>query len=208
MTAKDPLLADSAVLNALGDQMAAILEGNDLGTSRLRAFMNDIGYFGRAKGTPPSLRFWGKSLTEGDVKISSDTYTVKLLSQRVNYITDPKDGTGIISVRAASPTEADVGQALPFTDTSFSGGHPYSPSGTIFASAAGISYVMVRVASLVPIHLHDHVALSIHSGVGTDAVKWARLVTQDGLEVGAQPNPTRAAGAKAFDVEVITGVLS
>ena len=205
MTAKDPAIADVAALAALAQQMASMLDSTDLGTIRLRKLMNDIGYFQRSKGTPDSLEFWAKALTNGDVVIDSTDHTIILFSQRTNYITVPKTGAGVLTVRAADVPEATIATAVPFSPSAFGSSHPYAPSGTVYGASPGISYALIHCTDVVPIHLGDHVAVSIHSGIGANALVWARLVNDVGQTIGIDYATTQAGGVKAADVRA-TGV--
>jgi hypothetical protein len=205
MTAKDPAIADVAALAALAQQMASMLLSTDLGTIRLRKLMNDIGYFQRSKGTPDSLEFWAKSLTNGNVLIDQDDHTVTVMSQRVNYIINPKTGIGIRLVRAADVPEANITNAVPFSPNAFGTAHPYAPSGSVFGASPGIQYAMVHFTDIVPVHLGDHVALSIQSGIGTDALVWARVVDAAGVTMGIEYATSIANGFKAADVNIIGG---
>jgi hypothetical protein len=198
MTSKDPSLANTETLDALSDQMGGLIQASDLGGQRLRALLNDIGFFGRAKGTFSGTEFFTRTLTNGDMTIVGDV--VNIYSQRVNYITVPKDGTGITTHRAANITEVNTPQAFTFDTSTHSGS--YTVSGSTFTTtgaSAGWTDVMLHLNSPVSVQLGDTVVFTVQGNVLPN-IKWVRLVDTIGRVVGTQSvsNPlTRSFEVKA-----------
>ena len=208
MVAKDPLIANSETLAAISEQMAAKLKVTDLGPQRLRSLLGDVGYFRRTKGTLVGTEFFARSLSGSGIELDSETGDITVYSQRTNYITVPKTGFGILSHRAAGDIEQDEDEQLPFSDTTYAAySGSYNVSGNNFTttgtgSGDGVNSVIISIDSPVPVQQNgsDRVAFSIHAGLGTEAIKWVRLV--DGAEnvVGWQDKPISIDGVRSFEV--------
>lgn len=208
MINRDPAVANTATLDALSQQMAAILRSSDLGGQRLRALMNDIGFFRRTKGTEIGVEYFAKAISNSDIEIDQDNNTIKVFSQRVNYITVPKNGTGIVTHRAAGDVEQEEANALPFSDTTYnaySGSYTYS--GTDFSttgSGAGddVNSVIFHIDSVVPVRFGDTVGFSVHSNIGTDALKWVRVVDASENVMGFSDVAKSVNGVRAYEVNI------
>lgn len=101
MVARDPYLAEEDTLDALAQQLGVDLRSSDLGAARLRSALDEIGFIRRSKGTRSSLLSLGRAIAGADLELNEVANTIKFYSQRVNYVRDPLDVTGALSVRAA-----------------------------------------------------------------------------------------------------------
>ncbi len=169
--------------------------------------MNDIGFFRRSKGTLIGTEFFAKSVSGSLVKIDQSNGDITVYSQRVNYITVPKTGTGITTHRAAFNTEVTAPAAFS-TDMSAHSSR-YSVSGTSFTpnasgASVGVQCVMLLLSSPVPVQLGDRICFSVQSNIGTDGIKWARLVNGAGAVIGFEDTPSSVAGSRAFEVTATT----
>jgi hypothetical protein len=225
MVSADPTLANSETLSALGQQFGAEVQSRDLGPQRLRRLMNDIGYIRRSKGTAVGTDLYIRALAGTNIELSTTAKTIKVFSQRANYCTTPKTGSGITQTRAASNVEkalttqsfssgsllgaASVGSyAINGTPVNVltntqSSSNEYTTTGT--GASLGVQCVLFRYTSPVYVKQDDHVFFSIHAGVCTSGIQWARLVpTGTGTPVSAlvQKNYTNINGVRAFDISV------
>lgn len=203
MVAYDPALANSEHLDALSQQLGVDLLSNALGARRLRSLLNDIGVFRRSKGTASSIEFFGQALAGSDITVDEATGEITVYSQRVNYITDPKDGSTITTHRAAYNTEATAPAAFSVDMSAFSGtysvlGSEFWPTGT--GASVGVEHVLIHLSDPVPVQLGDRVGFSVQSNVGTEGIKWVRLVNGAGASVGLQDTALTVDGARVFEV--------
>jgi hypothetical protein len=211
MGARDPDIAHTEILDAIAEQMGIPMRSSDLGAARLRRVLGDVGEYRRQKGTAAALEYLGQAITGGDVEVDVDSGDITIYSQRVNYITDPRDATGLVTHRPAGNVEIDA--PLEFSSTYYSAASAgYAYSGTAFSPAvgsasAGVDCVMVHLSSPIPVRPGDRACFSVHSNIGTEALVWARLVEQADPSnvVGWQTSSTLADGARAFEVTAATG---
>lgn len=208
MVSRDPSIAHSQVLTALGQQMGTLLKTSDLGAQRMRALMNDIGFFRRSKGTEIGIEYFAKSVSNSDIEINQVDKTITIYSQRVNYITTPKNGSGIVTHRAAGDVEQVEANALPFSDTTYSAySGSYNYSGTNFTTTgtgagADVNSVIFHIDSVVPVRLGDSVGFSVHSNIGTSALKWARVVDASENVLGFSDVGKSIDGVRAYEVNI------
>ena len=185
MASRDPDVSHTEVLDALAEQMGVIMRSTDLGPARLRRLMGEIGQYRRTKGTVDAMEFLGQAIAGGNVEVDRLTGDIKVYSQRVNYITDPKDGTGLIDHRPAGNEEVDT--PSDFSDTTYAAyTDEYNVVGTSFiptldtAASPGVAEcVMIRVLSDVYVLDGERLCFSVHSNLGTEAIKWARVYSDD-----------------------------
>lgn len=209
MVANDPALANTESLDALSQQMAVMLSSADLGGSRLRNLMESIGYFRRTKGTLEGTSYFAKAISGSDIEIDSATGDITIFSQRVNYITVPKTGTGIVTYRAAGEIEEIT--PLLFSNVTYGVYTQYiNYVDSTFTNDGGVHmdiapHVMIHVNSVVPVRNTgtDKVVFSIHSGVGTEGIRWARLVNSSGTQLGIQYNSILTDGVRAFEITAV-----
>lgn len=92
MTQYDPLLADSEAVAELANMVG--LEVTDLGTTRTRALLHDIGYLRRSKGTIDSITGYLTAVSGGAVDVvtnaSAPYYEFYVHSQRANLVANPR----------------------------------------------------------------------------------------------------------------------
>lgn len=211
MVSRDPSIAHSTVLTALGQQMGTILTTSDLGAQRMRALMNDIGFYRRSQGTEIGIEYFAKSVSNSDISIDQVNREITIYSQRVNYVTVPKTGAGIITHRAAGDVEHTEANALPFSDATYaaySGSYDYS--GTDFTttgtgSGDDVNSVIFHIDSVVPVELGDTVGFSVHSNIGTDALKWVRVVDASENVMGFSDVAKSVDGVRAYEVNIDNG---
>ena len=112
MVSKDPTTANGETLDALADMMGIALRGSELGEARLRGILDNIGVYQRSKGTPAAIKQMIGGITGSNVTYSDSTRQYSIQSQRANYITVPKTGTGLTTWRESYPGESTAGTAL------------------------------------------------------------------------------------------------
>lgn len=211
MVSRDPREANSEALEAIAEQVNSLLKVSDLGSARLRSVLDNLGFYRRNKGTEEAIKLIVRAIAGSDIEIDKENYTVKILSQRANYITDPKDGTGIVLHRPAGDVEQAVGDALPFYDTTYSGySDSYINTGTEFVSTGtgsvdGVNSVMIRINSPIPVSSDDYVGFSVNSNIGVSAIRWARVVSSGGNVLGVSTSST-VGSTKSFYIDITEAV--
>ena len=219
MISRDTALANTQTLDALAIQMGTPLRSYDLGGQRLRALMQDLGLFFRSKGTLDGIEYFAKAVFGAELEIDQVNKTIKLFSQRVNYIQRPTTMNDVTHRAAGdveyttSGTGASVtSNALAFSDTSYSAySGSYSVSGSQFTTTGtgavdNVNSVMIHIPSEVPVKLGDKVGFSVHSGIGGDALKFVRVVDASENVLGYSTVSKRVDGAPAFEVEITDDV--
>lgn len=267
MVSKDPLEASTEALTALSTSLGLGITPANINSSRIRAVLDDIGYLRRTKGTPLGIAAYGRALSGCDIDIDQANRQITFFSQRVNYITDPQDATGMITHRPAHAAEApfhafDQGSYDPtsynpadentypvsitpyapgmywtaasagtfngipvnvgdyiavygdgqlgvaansFDATNYSAFTTYSQTGATYTpngsgASVDVTHVMFHIDCPIPVRADDSVVFSVHSGIGSDALVWARLVTADGDVIGRSTSLTRAGDYPAAEV--------
>jgi hypothetical protein len=71
----------------------------------------------------------------------------------------------------------------------------YTPNGS--GDADGVTHLLFQIDCPVPVRSGDRVAFSVHSAVGTEALKWVRLITKERAVVGQSSGLTKAGDAPA-----------
>lgn len=150
MVSRDPAIADTQTLNALAYQLGVGIRSDDLGAARLRAIMDDIGYYRRSKGTLDQITGTLRALTGCRIELDQGNNTdgsgrFYVYDQRVNYITDPKctslnSGTrngaswaDMVNDRPAHEDEDDLASALAFSANTY---NAYKDTATTTADRA------------------------------------------------------------------------
>lgn len=105
MISRDPAEANTEVLDALSSTLGLAVNSSSISVERLRALLDDLGYIRRAKGTLEGARLYGRAVSGSDIDVDSAAREIKIYAQRVNYITDPLDATGVVSSRPAHEAE-------------------------------------------------------------------------------------------------------
>jgi hypothetical protein len=142
MVQYDPLLAEADAVEELATMLGLELNVTDIGVSRTRALLHDIGYLRRQKGTENSTVAYLTAVSGGDVSVftgaSAPYYTFAVHAQRSNLVANPQ------FIGSAS---WDVTSEYSVTTTSASGGI------TITAGASGTK-VAVRSTVGVPVDVN------------------------------------------------------
>lgn len=94
MVQYDPLLAESDAVEELASMLGLELNVTDIGVSRTRALLHDIGYIRRQKGTENATVAYLTAVGGGDVSVftgaSAPYYTFAVHSQKANLIANPQ----------------------------------------------------------------------------------------------------------------------
>jgi hypothetical protein len=105
MVQYDPLLAESEGIEELAKMVGLELNVSDIGVSRTRALLHDIGYIRRQKGTLNTTNAYLTAVSGGDVTVftgaSAPYYTFAVHAQRANLIANPQF-VGSVSWNVAS----------------------------------------------------------------------------------------------------------
>lgn len=106
MISRDPAESNSEVLDAVAQTVGLGFTSDTINTERLRAILDDIGFLRRSKGTEEGIASYGRAFSGSEIDIDQDNRQIKFYAQRVNYVTDPLDATGLITHRPAHEVEA------------------------------------------------------------------------------------------------------
>lgn len=94
MTSYDPQSNEAESLNEVAKMVGLEVSIADVGVSKVRSVMNDIGYLRRRKGTIPAVKDYISALTNSRVDVftsaSAPFYTFAVHAERSNLIADPK----------------------------------------------------------------------------------------------------------------------
>lgn len=209
MVSDDPQLANSETLAALANMLGINLQVSDLGDNRIRAILDDIGTYRRSKGTTSAISLFTNAVTGSAFSVNTTTKKFTVYSQRSNYITNPKTGSGITTWRAALGSE--VATPLAFTSTAASAGAAdVTLSGTTWTRTTavhGITGALIKLSSPVPVLYGDFVMFSVHSTTPAKLV-WARLVNGAGATVGFGNRIINVGGVYYIEIDVTNASLT
>lgn len=200
VTCKDPSLADSQVLDYLSEDLGVNLYSRELGASRLRSYMNILGYLRRSNGTVSSLEYALQALTGSNVEIDTSSKTIKVYAQRVNLLKDPNlsnvltglfDGGDPTTSQFALSLEAGSASTSVFSPT-YEGGEPSTVAFSVAGQtpiwsfipdpdSSGSAYFLQTEEASVRVIGGDELYFSMHVGPdspGPDSVVTVSLVTQ------------------------------
>ncbi len=160
MVQYDPILAEADAVEELAIMMGLELNVTDIGVSRTRALLHDIGYIRRQKGTENATVAYLTAVSGGDVSVftgaSAPYYTFAVHSQKANLIANPQfvgssswsvaseysvtttsASSGITITAGATPTKVAVRStvAVPVSTE-----HTYYMSGEFSGASAPIVY--------------------------------------------------------------------
>ena len=92
MRINDPQVIHSSAINALANQMGLEFNKDILGTSKVRAVLDNIGYLRRTKGTLNSVESYISALSGCGVSVNSSATPIvfNVHPHRVNLFTDPQ----------------------------------------------------------------------------------------------------------------------
>lgn len=142
MTQYDPMLADAEAVNQLANMLGLEATVDQIGVSRTRSLLHDIGYLRRRKGTVDSIKGYLTAVSGGAVEVkvsgSAPYYTFYINSQRCNLIANPR-----LSGSAGSNWNITASPAVTVDDT--------APFGVTLTSGASASVVSLRSMVGVPV---------------------------------------------------------
>lgn len=143
MVTRDPMLATTEALDALSSELGLGMSSVDLGTARLRNYLNDIGYLRSKKGTLEGVRETLTAITGSDVVIRPTTSNLLSTAQ--------SKFNGTLTVTNNDST-LPTGNNWVFYTTSASAGltAASTASGVHLQSSAGSGYNWVVAKALVP----------------------------------------------------------
>lgn len=121
MRINDPEVVHSSAINALANQSGIEFTKEALGTSKLRAVLNNIGYLRRTKGTQSSVEAYISALSGcGVTATGSSPIQFNVHPMRVNLFTDPFFVQGL-----NAPVSPDTGSTRREWTNLDSGGRKY-----------------------------------------------------------------------------------
>lgn len=135
MAMKDPFVGNEETLNFLAQDMGVPLTTNDLGSQRLRELLKVVSTTRRNNGSPSSIEKYLEAICGSNVDINSTDKTIKVYSERVNLLKDPRFVNGVAAgIDAGYPSSSysgviyDNGNASTsvFTTPPLDGGTPSS----------------------------------------------------------------------------------
>ena len=88
-----------------------------------------------------------------------------------------------------------------YTGSYTQSGATYTATGT--GASDGVTHVMFHIDCPIPVKEFDTAYFSVHSAVGTSALKWARLVDENGDIIGTSSGVTRAGDSPACGVTAL-----
>jgi hypothetical protein len=94
MTGYDPELAEAEAIDQLATMVGLELNVEDIGVSKVRALLRDVGFLRRTKGTLEATKGYLTAVSGGDVTVftgaSAPFYTFCVHAERANLIGDPR----------------------------------------------------------------------------------------------------------------------
>ena len=135
MAMKDPFVGNEETLNFLAQDMGVPLTTTDLGSQRLRELLKVVSTTRRNNGSPNSIERYLEAICGSNIDIDSTNKTIKVYSERVNLLKDPRFVNGVAAgIDAEYPSSTyggviyDNGNASTsvFTTPSLDGGTPSS----------------------------------------------------------------------------------
>lgn len=106
MSMKDPWVANEETLDYIAGDLGAGLTVSDLGSQRLRDLLTIISNSRKKNGTGSAIEQFLEAVVGANVEINDTNKTIKIYSQRVNLIKDPKFFWGVAAgVEGGGPTD-------------------------------------------------------------------------------------------------------
>ena len=96
MVQYDPLTAETQSIEQLSQMVGLELAPSDIGTSKTRALLYDVGYLRKSKGTIQGVRDYLTAVSGSEVDIiyngasAAPYYTIRVHSERANLVADPR----------------------------------------------------------------------------------------------------------------------
>lgn len=141
MAMKDPLVGNEETLNFLAQDMGISMTTNDLGSQRLRELLRVVSTTRRNNGSPRAVEKYLEAICGTNVDVSSTNKTIKIYSQRVNLLKDPKFVNGVA---------AGIDASYPFSTYSGIEYDNAAPNTTVFASSLDGGTATSVLSSAVP----------------------------------------------------------
>lgn len=137
MAFKDPLIANSEVLDVLAKDLSINIRSDELGAAKLRNILDGVGDIRRSVGTPGNIIAIIQAATGSEANIYPDALEgprIDIYAQRVNLLKDPNISGGaagsLIGGTPKSQTFTSTfeagGASVPVVDATYEGGDPYS----------------------------------------------------------------------------------
>jgi hypothetical protein len=95
MAMKDPFVGNEETLNFLAQDMGVPVTTNDLGSQRLRELLKVVSTTRRNNGSPSSIEKYLEAICGANVEVNSTNKTIKVYSERVNLLKDPRFVNGV-----------------------------------------------------------------------------------------------------------------
>jgi hypothetical protein len=95
MSMKDPFVGNEETLNYLAQDMGVPLTTYDLGSQRLRELLKTVSTTRRNNGSPNAIEKYLEAICGSNVDINSNDKTIKVYSERVNLLKDPRFANGV-----------------------------------------------------------------------------------------------------------------
>lgn len=142
----DPLLAEAEGIEQLAKLVGLEVGVNDIGVTRTRALLHDIGFLRRRKGTTAGIIGYLKAISGADVDFVLDAgnYRATVYAQRANLIGDPRFVT---LPSAGTPTWQVVFQNTAGTNVTQVDGGITITTGSTATKVAVVSKVIVPMTS-------------------------------------------------------------
>jgi hypothetical protein len=150
-------------------------------------------------GTPATYPqpFYGEEYLPGMYWTAASAGTVEGITADVgDYIVYyEKNGVGKFGV---SGYAFNADNYSSYTTYSVASGTEYVPNGS--GASVGVNHVMFHIDCPVPVQAADRLAFSVHSTLGTSALKYARLVDSSGNVIGESAALTKAQDSPAIEI--------
>lgn len=119
ITCKDPLLANSEVLDTIAKDLTVDIRSDELGAAKLRNILHSVGLIRRALGTPASIALIVQAATSSEAafNLTGPLPAIDIYAQRVNLLKDPNIIGG-----AAGSFVGGTPKSTTFTSTFEAGG--------------------------------------------------------------------------------------
>jgi hypothetical protein len=106
MSMKDPWVANEETLDYIAADLGAGVTVSDLGSQRLRDLLTILSNSRKKNGTGSSIEQFLEAIVGANVEINDTAKTIKVYSQRVNLIKDPKFFWGVAAgVEGGGPSD-------------------------------------------------------------------------------------------------------
>jgi len=167
------------------------------------------GSYDLSSGAGPTTGSFGEPLAEGMFWTVSVGGTFKGFTAAVgDYLVAHDDGGGTIVTGLApasfSSTAFDADFAPGTTNEAYTeSSNIISDAGNALADSAGVTHVLARIGCTIPVLEGDSLYFSVHSGIGSNGLVWARLVDASGNVMGKSISHTRAGSFPAVEIPII-----